>query len=50
MNVVGDVKIVGDVPCMKCGYGEVCELSGSSLRFAYYFLKYYKVISAILPF
>lgn len=28
MNVVGDVKIVGDVPCMKCGYGEECKLSG----------------------
>ncbi|WP_407283380.1 flavodoxin family protein [Methanolobus sp. WCC1] len=28
MEVVGDVKILGNVPCVSCGYGDDCELSG----------------------
>ncbi|WMW22002.1 flavodoxin family protein [Methanolobus mangrovi] len=28
MQVVGDVKILGNVPCVKCGYGDECSLSG----------------------
>lgn len=28
MNVVGDVKIVGNIPCLKCGNGDVCAFSG----------------------
>ncbi|MDE4907402.1 flavodoxin family protein [Methanogenium marinum] len=33
MNVVGDVKIVGSVPCMKCGNGDTCEFSGVKVMF-----------------
>ncbi|SFM43713.1 flavodoxin family protein [Methanolobus profundi] len=31
MEVVGDVKILGNVPCVSCGYGDECELSGISM-------------------
>ena len=33
IKVIGDVKIVGDVPCMKCGFGEKCEGSGVKLLY-----------------
>ena len=33
MNFVGAVKIVGNVPCIKCGYGNECKTSG--LRMIY---------------
>lgn len=28
MNFVGYVKILGNVPCIKCGYGDECKMSG----------------------
>lgn len=28
MNFVGAVKILGNVPCIKCGYGNECKTSG----------------------
>ena len=28
MEVIGDVKILGNVPCVKCGYGDECDMSG----------------------
>ncbi|MCG8471606.1 MAG: flavodoxin family protein [Desulfobacterales bacterium] len=28
MRVVGSVKIIGNVPCVKCGYGDGCQKSG----------------------
>ena len=28
MNFVGSVKILGNVPCIKCGYGNECKTSG----------------------
>ncbi|KXS40332.1 MAG: NADPH-dependent FMN reductase [Methanolobus sp. T82-4] len=28
MNIIGNVKVVGNVPCVKCGYGDECEMSG----------------------
>lgn len=28
MNFVGAVKILGNVPCIKCGYGNECRTSG----------------------
>ena len=33
MNFVGAVKIMGNVPCVKCGYGNECKTSG--LRMIY---------------
>ncbi len=33
MNFVGSVKILGNVPCIKCGYGNECKTSG--LRMIY---------------
>jgi multimeric flavodoxin WrbA len=27
MNFVGAVKILGNVPCVKCGYGDECKMS-----------------------
>ena len=33
MNVLGDVKIVGSVPCMKCGNGNVCAFSGVKVMY-----------------
>jgi len=33
MNFVGSVKILGNVPCIKCGYGNECRTSG--LRMIY---------------
>jgi hypothetical protein len=28
MNFVGAVKIQGNVPCVKCVYGDECKMSG----------------------
>ncbi len=28
MNFVGSVKIIGNVPCIKCGYGNECQMTG----------------------
>ena len=28
MNFVGAVKILGNVPCIKCGYGNECKMTG----------------------
>lgn len=28
MNFIGAVKILGNVPCIKCGYGDECKTSG----------------------
>ena len=31
MNFLGSVKILGNVPCLKCGKGDECEMSGIKL-------------------
>lgn len=28
MNYLGGVKVVGNVPCIRCGVGDTCEISG----------------------
>ncbi|MBI5307200.1 MAG: flavodoxin family protein [Planctomycetes bacterium] len=33
MNFVGSVKILGNVPCIKCGYGNECKTSGIRMIF-----------------
>lgn len=33
MNIIGDVKIVGNVPCMKCKHRDTCEHNGVSLLY-----------------
>ena len=33
MNFVGSVKILGNVPCIKCGYGNECKTSGIKMIF-----------------
>ena len=31
MNFLGSVRILGNVPCLKCGKGDECEMSGIKL-------------------
>lgn len=31
MNVVGAVKVFGNVPCVKCGHGDECKMSAISM-------------------
>ena len=33
MDFVGDVKIRGDVPCLKCGYGNTCPVSAAKVLY-----------------
>ncbi len=33
MNFVGAVKVLGNVPCIKCGKGNECEMSGVKMMF-----------------
>ncbi len=33
MDVLGTVKIKGNVPCLTCGKGDVCEMSGARAMF-----------------
>ena len=33
MEIVGAVKVLGNVPCIKCGYGDDCETSGMKMIF-----------------
>ena len=33
MNFVGSVKVMGNVPCIKCGYGNECKTSGIKMIF-----------------
>ncbi len=33
MNFVGAVKISGNVPCVKCGYGDTCKMSGITMLY-----------------
>lgn len=33
MNFVGAVKISGNVPCIKCGYGDTCKMSGIAMLY-----------------
>lgn len=33
MNFEGSVKVRGNVPCIKCGHGDVCDMSGIKLLF-----------------
>lgn len=33
MDFVGSVKILGNVPCIKCGYGNECKTSGIKMIF-----------------
>ncbi len=35
MNFVGAVKIQGNVPCIKCGYGNDCKMSGVKMMFGH---------------
>lgn len=28
MNYLGGVKVLGNVPCIRCGVGDTCEISG----------------------
>jgi hypothetical protein len=29
MNLLGTIKIPGNVPCLVCGHGNTCEMSGA---------------------
>ena len=33
MNLVGIIKIPGNVPCLVCGHGNTCEMSGAKMLF-----------------
>ena len=33
MELVGQLKVDGNVPCLTCGKGDVCEMSGARKRF-----------------
>jgi len=33
MNFVGYVKVLGNVPCIKCGYGDECKMSAVKMIF-----------------
>ncbi len=33
MEPVGGVKVQGNVPCVRCGYGNECDTSGLSMIF-----------------
>lgn len=33
MNFIGAVKISGNVPCVKCGHGDECKMSGIKMIF-----------------
>lgn len=33
MNFVGSVKVLGNVPCIKCGKGDECKMSGVKMMF-----------------
>ena len=33
MNFVGAVRIQGNVPCVKCGFGDECKVSGISMLY-----------------
>jgi len=32
MELVGQLKVEGNIPCLTCGVGDVCEMSGARLR------------------
>jgi len=32
MELVGQLKVNGNIPCLTCGVGDVCEMSGARLR------------------
>ena len=31
MNYLGGVKVLGNVPCIRCGVGDTCEISGLTM-------------------
>lgn len=33
MNYLGSVKIQGNIPCIKCGYGDECQMAGLNMIF-----------------
>jgi hypothetical protein len=33
MNFVGAAKVLGNVPCVRCGYGNECDTSGLRMIF-----------------
>ncbi|MFP4654582.1 MAG: flavodoxin family protein [Methanohalobium sp.] len=33
MNFVGSAKILGNLPCIKCGYGDECDLTGIKMMY-----------------
>jgi multimeric flavodoxin WrbA len=34
MEVIGNLEAIGNPPCLSCGYGETCPMSGIPLAFA----------------
>lgn len=33
MEFVGEVRVLGNVPCIKCGYGDECKMSGIKMLY-----------------
>ncbi|MBS3755318.1 MAG: hypothetical protein KGY56_06425 [Desulfobacterales bacterium] len=33
MNFLGSVKIRGNIPCIRCGYGDECQMAGVKMIF-----------------
>jgi len=33
MDIVGSVKVLGNVPCVRCKYGDDCDMSGIKMMF-----------------
>ncbi len=33
MNFLGAAKVLGNVPCVRCGFGDKCEMSGIKMMF-----------------
>ncbi len=33
MDIVGSVKVLGNVPCVRCNYGDECDVSGLKMMF-----------------
>lgn len=36
MNFVGSAKVLGNLPCIKCGYGDECDLTGIKMMYGTY--------------
>ncbi len=33
MNIVGSVKVLGNVPCVRCGHGDDCDMTGIKMMY-----------------